>query len=47
MHGKALILAGKVKEGKETLAKLMIICPQNDDAEVAKLLENLKVDADE
>jgi hypothetical protein len=47
MNGKALILAGKVKEGKETLAKLMIICPQNDDVEVAKLLENLKVDADE
>ena len=50
MHGKALILAGRVEEGKETLGKLMILSPvQNngDDVELAKLLENLKADADE
>jgi len=44
MHGKALIKAGRVQEGKETLGKLMILSPQNDDAELAKLLENLKAD---
>lgn len=47
MHGKALFKAGRVEEAKETLAKLKIMCPQDNDVEVAELLNSLNVNAEE
>jgi hypothetical protein len=44
LHSKALIKAGKVQEGKETLAKLKIICPEDNDDEISKLLEIMKIE---
>ena len=44
IHGKALIKAGEVIDGKETFAKLKILCPEDDDEEIKKLLDGLKID---
>ena len=45
IHGKALIKSGNVQEGKATLSKLRLMCPQDNDEEIAKLLESVKVES--
>ncbi len=42
MHGKALIQVGRVDEGKESLAKLRIISPE--DTEVLELMEKMNLE---
>ena len=43
LHGKALMKTGKVQESKETFAKLKLVCPEDDDAEIVKMLNDVKV----
>lgn len=42
LHAKALIALNRVQDGKKTLGKLQIICPQDD--EVVQLLDKLSLD---
>lgn len=43
LHGKALMKVGKMQEGKEALAKLKVICPEEEDDEIMRLLNNLEL----